>query len=100
MKKKDKRTVTQKEIDRLLAKMETIEDQTSEEYKKCMESLERLTSIDTKRTSLKDGKRRLDPNTILVSAISLIELGSIMFHEHSGHIFAGKAFGRILHPRI
>lgn len=95
--KKDKRTVLEKEIDRLLLKMSKMEDQNSEEYKTASERVGKLIEINVKRNQSVD-KKKLDPNTLAVVIGGCLEMVIIMTYERT-HVIATKAFSRILRGR-
>ena len=94
---KDKRTMLEKEIDRLLKSMSDM-DQDDPEYKKKTETLEKLISINQKCTNMKDGREKLSPNTLAVVVGGMLEMIIIMNYERA-HVIATKAFGRILRGR-
>lgn len=95
--KKDKRTMLEKEIDRLLVDMSKM-NQDDPEYKKKAETLEKLITINQKCTNFKDGREKLSPNTIAVVVGGLVEIALIMTYEQA-HVIATKAFGRVLRGR-
>lgn len=98
--KKDKRTLLEREIARLEEKMSTISDQTSDEYVKCQGMLAKLYEIDVSvKTQKAEGKRRLDPNTLIVAAGGLAEIILIMNHERL-YVIATKAMSRVLRARL
>lgn len=94
---KDKRTMLEKEIDRLIESMSKLE-QDDPEYKKKTETLEKLISINQKCTNMKDGREKLSPNTLAVVVGGMLEMVIIMNYERA-HVIATKAFGRILRGR-
>lgn len=95
--KKDKRSMLEKEIDRLLKSMGDM-DQDDPEYKKKAEMLEKLISINQKCTNARDGREKLSPNTVAVVVGGMLEMVIIMNYERA-HVIATKAFGRILRGR-
>lgn len=97
--KKDKRTQLEKEIDAVLECMSDMHDPTSEEYRRCMATLDDLTRIEERRNSHKPQKRSVDPNTVMSLGVSVFELFAVMNYEQL-RVFAGKAFGWIHRPRI
>lgn len=97
IKRKDKRTLLDKEIDRLLEKMADIDDQTSEGYLKCQASLEKLLVLKGKKEPKKEPRKRIDPN-VLVAAGTEIGLGFAIMHYEKLGIITSKVFGRL--PRM
>lgn len=95
--KKDKRGLLEKEIDRLLLKMNEMEDQNSEEYKVASERVGKLIEINVKKNQSGD-KKKLDPNTMAVVIGSCLELIIIMTYEKT-NVIATKAFSRLLRGR-
>lgn len=98
-KKKDKKTLLEMEVDRLIYTMSTIEDQTSQEYQNCLNSLEKLLNQKGKKEPVKV-KEALNPNTIIFVLGSLAEIVAIVTYEEAGHIIRTKAFSRIFRPRL
>lgn len=100
LKKKDKRTLLEREIGRLEESMSKIEDQTSVEYQKYQEMLTKLYEIDNSVKTVKEGNRRhLDPNTLLLAAGSLAEIVLIMNHERL-YVIATKAMSRVVRAKL
>lgn len=90
----------EKEIARLEETMSKIEDQTSSEYQRCQEALEKLYTIDNAVKEVKqNNKRPIDPNTLLVVAGGLAEIVLIMNHERL-YVIATKAMSRVIRAKI
>lgn len=99
-KKKDKRTMLEKEIARLEETMSKISDQTSDAYAENMAALERLYAIQNRVTEVKnEGKLKLNPNTLLTVIGSAAEVVLIMNHERL-YVIATKALSRVVRARI
>lgn len=98
--KKDNKTLLEKQIDRLEERMEKIQDQTSDEYRECQEMLEKLYEIQIQLMEKKnDSKKRIDPNTLIIAAGSLLEIILIMNHERL-YVIATKAMSRVVRARL
>lgn len=98
---KDKRTMLEKEIDRLLVEMSEMEDQTDENYLLKLGTLEKLVNLDLKKKSSSDKGKRLDPNTVLSAAVHIGEVVLILGHEQLFQkIITTKAFGRMIKLRL
>lgn len=83
--KKDKRTKLEKEIDTLLAAMETV-DRRSEEYKTMSESVEKL-----RKALSYDEPRKINPNTVLMVGANLVIVGAVICAEQAGFIIRSRA---------
>ena len=94
-----KKGILECEQERLLERMASIPDQTSDEYEKCRAQLGKLIDLDNRRNELKlKMSKPIDQNTVLVCATEMIQTGLIMNYERL-HVIASKAFGRIVRPK-
>lgn len=95
--KRDRRTMLEKEIDRLVLILQDT-DPDSPEYDRLVEELRKLYDIQAKQKPVGEMKS-IDPNTILVVLGGIAEIVLIMTYENL-HVISTKAFGRILRPKI
>lgn len=98
--KKDKRTMHEKEVDRLYKQMSQIKDQSSEEYQKCLESLEKLTEVECSKkqaTSNKDTIEILKP--LIGGAFGMLQVLAIL-HKEELAVVSSKALGFVLRGRV
>lgn len=80
--------------------MSKIQDQTSDEYQKCQETLSKLYEVDNTVKEVKqNGKHSIDPNTLLVVAGGLVEIVLIMNHERL-YVIATKAMSRVIRAKL
>lgn len=97
--RKDKRTLLEKEIDRIEEKMSKL-DPTSKDYAELQASLAKAYDIETRLIEVKAGVRKaIDPNTLLVVGGGIVEILLIMHHEQL-NVIATKAFSRVIRGRI
>lgn len=87
------------EIRKILGAMEQIYDKDSQEYQECLNRLDRMIAIKERYDTNKRSRRRIDPNSLFTGAISVLELVMIMNFERL-HVFATKAFGHFVKPRM
>lgn len=100
MRKKDKRTMLEKEIERILEKMSLIENQTSVEYQRLATELDKLVQIDVKhKGATKVDRKKVDPNTLLIIGGEFVMTFVIMTYEKT-HVLATKALSHIPRPRL
>lgn len=98
-KRKDKRTMLEKDIARIEEKMSKL-DPTSKDYAELQEALAKAYEIETRLIEVKAGVRKtIDPNTLLVVGGGILEILLIMHHERV-HVIATKAFSRVIRGRI
>ncbi len=93
LKKNDKRTTLEKEIDAVLECMETIQPDT-EEYTTMSKNLETLYSAKGKEKPW-----RINPDTIFVGVIGLLQLGMILGHEKC-NVITTKAMSYVFKGRV
>lgn len=94
--RKDKRSMLDKEIDKILAQMEKVENVLSDEYEQLSDRLGKLMEMKGQK-GFKE-VRKLDPNTVIVVVGGITEIILIMTYEQ-GHVIATKAFSRVLRGR-
>lgn len=99
--KKDKRTMHQKEIDRIYEAMSKIEDQSSEEYQRLEESLQRLADVQKTQKEATDDKRdRTEIIKVLITmGFSMVQIWLIMNHEEL-RVISTKALGFVIRGRV
>lgn len=97
--KKDKRTMLEKEIDRLLMKMSNLEP-SSKEYQELERSVERLIETNAKQFSAKyKPKETLNKNTVLSLAGNFASIWFIVNYERL-HVITSKALGWVSKGRV
>lgn len=98
--KKDKRTMHQKEVDRLYEQLASIEDQGSEEYQKCLESLKSLTEVECEKLQSKPKKEYYEIlKPLIVGGVGIIEILTILLYEER-NIIPKKALDFVLRGRV
>ena len=93
LKRKDKRTALEKEIESLLKCMKNVEPDT-EEYGRMSDNLETLYSAKGK-----DKPWRISPDTIFVGVVGLLQVGMILGHERL-HVVTSKAMNYVFKGRV
>lgn len=97
--KKDKRTMLEKEIDRLLKKMSTM-DPLSKDYQDLEKSLDRLVEAESKQRSAKmKPKEPINKNTILALTGNFASIWFIVNYERL-HVITSKALGWVSKGRV
>lgn len=100
MAKKDKRTMHQKEVDRLYEQLSQIKDQGSEEYQECLESLKALTEVECAKMEAKPKKEYFEIlKPVIVGAVGIIEILTILCYEER-NIIPKKALEFVLRGRV
>lgn len=98
--KKDKRTMHEKEVDRLYEQMSKIEDQGSEEYQRCLESLGKLTDVDCAKKQVASNKDRIEILKPLIGgAFGMLQVLAILNKEELA-VVSSKALGFVLRGRV
>ena len=92
-KKKDKRTELEKEIDKLIDGLRTVNYDT-EDYTKRLQIIERLKSLEDDKS-----KRRVSPDTVLLVAGNILGILIIVNHERL-HVIASKALSHVIRGRV
>lgn len=92
---KDRKTPLQREIDKLMEGLENITD--TKEYSKKLALIERLNELRDDKKS----RERINPNTIINVAGSLIGIAAVLTYEtiYNG-VITSKALGFILKSRV
>ena len=93
IKKKDKRTNLEREIDHLVASLEYI-DVFSEEYLKQVELIERLNKLKV------DKKPKISPETVAIVGGAILQTVMILYREELGHVITSKAMQLVLRGRV
>lgn len=97
--KKDKRNRLEKEIDRLLDEMSTM-DPMSKEYQDLEKCVERLAEAEAKQRSAKTKpKEPINKNTILALAGNFASIWFIVEYERL-HVITSKALGWVSKGRV
>ena len=95
--RKDKRTMLEREIDRVIAELNLL-DPTSDRYQELEKSLDKLVSAQSKLSSEK-GREKLNPNTVLSVGGEMLVTLLILNYEKIG-VISSKAFSRIWRGRV
>lgn len=101
--KKDKRTMHQKEVDRIYEAMSEIDDLTSEEYQNLEDSLQKLANVQKTQYEATDGgKNRTEIiKTLLTLGISLSQILLILNAEEIAlKVVHSKALGFLVRGRV
>lgn len=98
--KKDKRTMHQKEVDRLYEQLASIDDKGSDEYQKCLDSLKALTEVECEKIQAKPRKEWPEMiKPIIIGAVGIMEILTILACEKE-IILPKKALDLVLRGRV
>lgn len=98
--KKDKRTMHQKEVDRIYTQLSEVEDTGSDEYQARLESLKTLTEIECDKMQAKPKRNYGDIiKPVVVGAVGTIQLFLIMGYEQY-NLLPKKALEFVLRGRV
>ena len=103
MTKKDKRTMHQKEVDRIYEAMSQIEDPSSEEYQRLEEALQKLADVQKTQYEATDGGKYKTEivKTLLTLGLSLSQILLILYAEEIAlKIPRSKALGFLVRGRV
>lgn len=99
--KKDKRTMHQKEVDRIYEAMSQIEDPTCQKYMLLEDSLQKLADVQkTQYEATDDHKQMTEILKVLVTmGFSMAQIWLIMNHEEL-RVISTKALGFVVRGRV